>query len=259
MVQFLGVFRHVFNMSIRRKGLWVAYLLLAVFFGITLFTPSPGGDVLDIPDSEAWTYAGQIVFMFNMLMPLAGGILAADRIQRDYQLNIRELQNSTPISHANYVFGKYFGVLFSVLVPMLLWVVVASFLAVALAQTSFGFLGAMLIAFVSISIPACAFVIAFSLACPLIMPVRVYQILLTGYWFWANYLNHETFPTLNGTLVTPGGRYVLEAFFGSFMDTTDISRYSPLEALVNLLVIGLCIALVIFVLRRYLVWQTQQL
>lgn len=259
MSDFYGLLRYEFHMSIRRKGFWIAYLLLSTFYGISLFAPSPMGDVLVISSAEAWIYAGQFIFMFNMLMPLAGGILAADRMQRDDRLHVRELQTSAPISNMKYILGKYFGVLASVLLPLFIWVLAAGILAIPLAQAPVNFPAAMFIAFLSMSVPACAFVTAFSLACPLIMPLRVYQILFTGYWFWANYLSRDTFPTLNGTLLTPGGRYVLEAFFGSLMNTTDISRTSTFQALVNLLVIGLCIALVIIVLSRYLTWQTQRL
>jgi len=257
MSQFFDIAQHEFKMSIRRKGFWIAYLLLSVFYGITLFAPSPMGDVLIIHPEEVWTYAGQIAFMFNMLMPLAGGILAADRMQRDFYLQIHELQQSTPVTGLVYILGKYFGVLGSILLPIFLWVVTASLLAIPLALAPFSFLGAMLVAFISMSVPACAFVVAFSLACPLVMPVRVYQILFTGYWFWGNYLNPNIFPTLSGTILTPGGRFVLEAFFGAFINNSE-PRYSAPEAIANLLILGLCIAMVIFVLNRYLAWQAQR-
>jgi ABC-type glycerol-3-phosphate transport system permease component len=110
------------------------------------------------------------------------------------------------------------------------------------------------LAFLAINIPASAFVVAFSLVIPLVMPIRVYQILFTGYWFWGNYLNPDVFPTLSGTLLTPGGRYALEAFFGTF-NYSDGSRYSKPEAWLNLLVLSTCVVLVLFSLDRYLAWQ----
>jgi hypothetical protein len=187
-----------------------------------------------------------------------GGILAADRIQRDFKQNVRELQNSTPVRHSIYILGKYFGVLASILLPMLIWVLLASLGALVFAEATVGFMLPMLLAFFSMSVPACAFVVAFSLVCPLVMPVRVYQILFTGYWFWGNYLNPEIFPTINGTLLTPGGRFVLEAFFGVFSRSDDFIPYTPAEAGLNLLVLGLCIIAVLFALDRYLLRQSRK-
>jgi ABC-2 type transport system permease protein len=256
--QFLGVMRHEFGMSLRRPGMWIAYGLLSVFYAVVFFTPSPGGDVFVIPAGEAWPYAGQVMSMFNMLMPLAGGILAADRIQRDFQLRVRELQQSTPLSLPAYVLGKYCGVLLSVLLPTFAWTVLVSILAIPLAGASLDFLGAMLVAFLAVSVPAYAFVVAFSLACPLVMPLRVYQILFTGYWFWANYLNPEIFPTLNGTLLTPGGKFIVEAFFGSFTLASGEALATSAQAWANLLVLGLCIVAVLTVLNLYLARQARQ-
>jgi ABC-2 type transport system permease protein len=83
------------------------------------------------------------------------------------------------------------------------------------------FLGYTWLAFLSISVPAYAFITAFSLACPVLMPVRVYQVLFTGYWFWGNFLNPEAIPTLNGTLLTAGGSYAMEGFFGGSFGFSD--------------------------------------
>src|SRR4029079_17624448 len=70
------------------------------------------------------------------------------------------------------------------------------------------FVAATLVAFVTITVPAFAFVVAFSIACPLVLPLPVYQVLFTGYWFWANFIPPQLFPTLNGTLLTPSGMFV---------------------------------------------------
>jgi hypothetical protein len=118
------------------------------------------------------------------------------------------------------------------------------------------FLPISLLAFLAINVPAYAFITAFSLACPLVMPLRVYQILFTGYWFWGNFLNPKAFPTLNGTLLTPGGRFAFEGFFGGFDWST--TRHTPLEATLNLLVLAACIAIVLVGLERLLTWRAQK-
>lgn len=90
------------------------------------------------------------------------------------------------------------------------------------------------------------------------MPLRVYQILFTGYWFWGNYINPEMFPTLNGTLLTPSGMYSYQGFFGGFINSTEPLTYSASDAALNLIVLGLCIIAVMVVLNIYLQWQSRR-
>lgn len=257
MSQFLGLVRYEFTMSIRRKGLWIAYSLVFLFFGAGMVVSSstrPTG----ISEQLIWHEAGETVFLFNMLMPLVGGILAADRMQRDARLGVRELQTSTPLSHLSYILGKYAGVLLSLLLPMFLWVLGVGLFTIAFEQISPVFMGAIVVAFLSITVPAFAFVTAFSLACPLIMPLRVYQILFTGYWFWGNFLNDQAFPTVSGTLLNASGRYALQGFFHGLISQTKEAPNTSLEAWLNLLVLGLCAAAALFVLNYYLAWQAKR-
>jgi ABC-2 type transport system permease protein len=262
MSQFVNLFRHEFRMSIRRPGLWIAYGLLFLFFTSFMFISGSGGaldenEVITMPD--LWKYAGRFIIQFNLFLPVVGGILAADRMQRDFRLGVRELQNSTPLSRPAYILGKYFGVLASVFLPVFLWVTA---LAVALAAAGYApwaMVYALPVACLVMTVPAFAFVAVFSLACPLIMPLRVYQILFTGYWFWGNALNSDVFPTLNGTLLTAGGMFAYQGFLGGFPQSIPVvNQYNAIDAALNLLVLGLCILAVLVVLDRYLRWQTQR-
>ena len=262
MSQFTGLFRHEFRMSIRRPGLWISYGLLFLFYTVLLFLPPPGGELQEgeiITMGELWKYAGRIVIQFNLFLPVVGGILAADRIQRDFHLGVRELQNSAPLSRPAYILGKYFGVLASLLLPVGLWVTAV---AVALAATGFApwaIIYAMLLAFLAMTVPAFAFVTPFSLACPLIMPLRVYQILFTGYWFWGNYLNPEAFPTISETYLEAAGEHAFQGFFGGFPFTPPLPlEYTALDATLNLVVLALCIVAVLATLDGYLNWQSQR-
>jgi hypothetical protein len=115
----------------------------------------------------------------------------------------------------------------------------------------FGFLKPLLLAFLTIAVPAHAFVVAFSLACPLVMPLRVYQVLFTGYWFWGNMLNPKAFPTISETLLNAVGQYPLQAYFLS-------SGHTPPEATLNLLVLIACIATALFAINYYLHWQAKR-
>jgi ABC-2 type transport system permease protein len=262
MHRFAGVLRHEIRMSLRRKSLWIAYGLLFLFYTVLLFSPPPLGERIRgevIPEAQIWSVAGRFLVAINVFFPVAVGILSADRVERDGRLGLRELQESTPLSRPAYVLAKYFAALASALFPVALWL-----LGIAIAMTldghaPLGFLYAVPVAFLAITVPAFAFVVAFSLACPMVMPLSVYQILFTGYWFWANFIPPRLFPTLNGTLVTPSGMYALEGFFsGRIAAFTGPRTYTASDAILNLAVLGLCIAAVLLLLERYLARQARR-
>ncbi len=257
MSQLFGVLRHEFSMSVCRKGLWIAYSIVFGFFGLILVREGLGHMY---SGGMPWQEAGEMVYLFNMLMPLIGGILAADRMQRDYRLGVRELQTSTPLNRSIYILGKYVGVLMSLLLPMFLWVLGLSILSVALGLIGPAMIWSVVVAFVAIAVPSFAFVTAFSLACPLVMPLRVYQILFTGYWFWGNFLNDQVFPTISGTLLNASGVYAQQGFFnGTRSQVIGRSLYTAPEAWLNILALGLCAAVVLFTLNQYLSWQSNRI
>ncbi|MBN8654687.1 MAG: hypothetical protein J0M11_03055 [Anaerolineae bacterium] len=258
MSRFFGVLRHEFNMSLRRPGLWVAYGLLFLFYSLSVMYPVPDENSIVIQDEQIWQYAGQMAFTFNLFLPVVVGILSADRLLRDFRQSVRELQESTPLHLAEYTLGKYFGVLLASLTPVLIWLWLITGLFIAFGNAPIEFFFTMTLAFFAIMVPAFAFVIAFSLACPLIMPLRVYQILFTGYWFWGNYINPEMFPTLNGTLLTASGMYAFQGYFLGFMGNAEELTYSASDATLNLIVLALCIAAVMVVLNYYLQWQSRR-
>ena len=260
MSQFFGVTRHEFNMSVRRPGFWIAYALLGSFYTITMLMPSVDGSSDVIPPEQVWSEAGHIVFMFNIFMPLLAGILSADRMQRDFRTGVRELQRSAPLSAPVYILAKYLGVLVSVLTPMFILVMVTSVLLVLKRLAPVEYLWPSLLAFLSIAVPAHAFVVAFSLACPLVMPLRVYQVLFTGYWFWGNLLSPKAFPTISDTVLNAVGQYPLQAYFGMFTDSTQAVTdvFTPPEAVLNLIVLIACIAVALFAIDRFLHWQARR-
>lgn len=260
MSQFFGVTRHEFNMSIRRPGFWIAYGLLGSFYAITSMVPSMDGSSDVIPPEQIWSEAGHFVFMFNIFMPLLAGILSADRMQRDFRTGVRELQRSAPLSTPVYILAKYLGVLTSVLMPMFILVLIVSVLSVIKGLVPAAFVWASLLAFLSIAVPAHAFVVAFSLACPLVMPLRVYQVLFTGYWFWGNLLSPKAFPTISDTVLNAVGQYPLQAYFGMYTDLTQeaASGFTRPEAMLNLIVLITCIAVALFSIDRYLRWQARR-
>jgi hypothetical protein len=207
-----------------------------------------------IAKGEVWSVAGRFLLACNVFFPVVAGILSADRVRRDFQLGIRELQGSTPLSRHVYVLTKYLGSLASSLFPLFLWVMgIAAFMAV-IGRAHGSFLYAVPVAFLAITVPAFAFVVAFSLACPVVMPLSIYQILFTGYWFWANFIPPKLFPTLNGTLLTPGGMFAQQGFFGGPISKAlgSAAPYTAADAVANLTVLGLCSAAALVLLDLYL-------
>lgn len=244
-------------MSLRRKGLWIAYGLLAAFYTVILLAPPPIGERIEgevIAQGDVWHVAGQFLLACNIFFPLVAGILSADRVQRDFRLGMRELQDSTPLSRHVYVLAKYLGALVSSLLPLFLWVMGIAVFLTAAGRAHASMIYAVPVAFLAISVPAFAFVVAFSLACPLVMPLSVYQVLFTGYWFWANFIPPKLFPTLNGTLFTPSGMFAQQGFFGG--EVSELFRgavqYTPADAWANLAVLGLCGAAALFLLDLHL-------
>ena len=258
MRSFAGILHHEIGMSLRRKGLWIAYGLLFVFHTVLLFTPPPIGEMVKgevIARAQVWQVAGRFLLACNVFFPVVAGILSADRVRRDFRLGVRELQDSTPLSPHAYVLAKYLGALASSLLPLFLWVMgIAGFMAL-IGRAHASMLVAVPVAFLAITVPAFAFVVAFSLACPMVMPLSIYQILFTGYWFWANFIPPKLFPTLNGTLLTPIGTFAQQGFFGGQVSqalTRSAVQYTPADAVANLAALALCSAVALFLLDFYL-------
>jgi ABC-type transport system involved in multi-copper enzyme maturation permease subunit len=258
-----GIFRHEFGMSIRRKSLWVAYGSLFIFHTVLLYSPPPLGEWVAgqvIPESDTWSVAGRFLVALNVFFPVVAGILSADRIQRDGRSGLRELQASTPLRARDYILAKYLAALASTLLPLFVWVMVIAIEMTVSGHTSIVFLYAVPAAFLAITVPAFAFVVASSLACPLVLPLSVYQILFTGYWFWANFIPSALFPTLNGTLFTPSGMFALQGLFGGPVSEAikGTQQYTPLDAVLNLVVLSSCIVVVLVLLERHLARQARR-
>jgi ABC-2 type transport system permease protein len=117
-----------------------------------------------------------------------------------------------------------------------------------------------LLAFLSIVVPAFAFITIFSLACPLVMPVRVYQVLFTGYWFWGNFLNSQFIPTIADTYLSAAGKYACRGFFnGCIWSGSPLEGSTSLDAWLNLGVLAGCILAALVITERFLAWRSGNL
>ncbi len=239
--QFANLFLYEYRMAVRRPGLWISFGIVCVFFLLGLNTTSGEGLIEVFTGKDMWLEAAETVFTFHMFTPVLVGILASDRFQRDFHSNVRELQISSPVSTRNVILAKFLGMWASVLLAGLVSTLVHGSISILLLSAPAQFLLAESVAFFVMIAPAYAFVIAFSLGCPLLMPLRVYQILFTGYWVWGNLLTWKLIPTISDSLLNASGMYALQGFYHSTRSPVMGSIHSQVEAWINLLVIILCV------------------
>ncbi len=256
---FFGVFRYEYRMSIRRLSLWLTFGILMVPYLTSAFTPPSMNDRLPAAN-EVVSFAGTFSFMLNLFTPVVAGILIADRLVRDRKLGVDELLQSTALPRWAYLAGKYTAALLSLSTPVLLCSLLFGLIMIA-SGAPLGLLPAILLTFMGINFPALAFITAFSLACPLVMPVRVYQVLFTGYWFWGNFLSPEVLPTLNGTYLSASGVFAMDGLFGGVFGGGGpnwVNTTTALDAYLNYAVLAVCIAAALFVADRYLAWRASR-
>ena len=251
----IGIFRYEYLMQIRRWGLWIGlFLTVGLFFFLLL----RGDDLKAIPpgySSSPWKLATLLIEEFNLFAPIAAGILAADRFTRDRLLGTSELLNSSLPSKLPLVLGKYAGSLLAIFTPpFILLVGTLAYLAAYFHQPAI-FLTAPIV-LLAVVVPAWLFVIAWSLIFPLVMPLRLYQVLFAGFWMWAAVVPPDRLPTINWSIFSVNGQYAHYVFF---LNDAAGSRYfhPPATvgwAIVNIaLIVGLSVlalALMPLVLRR---------
>jgi ABC-type transport system involved in multi-copper enzyme maturation permease subunit len=241
-----GVVRYEYKMSIQRTGLLVIFALFTLYFLITTLTSREELLAGAAVDGNLWLTAS-FVMSINLFIPVVCGILASDRIVRDEKLNMRELLRTTRLTNQQYVLGKYLGVTLSEITCIFLMVL---FIGISFLLIGFPVqvIPMCLLVSLAVNVPAVLFVNAFSVMFPSLMPVRIYQILFTGYWYWGNYLNAEKFFSISDTILNVAGFYPLEGYWG--IVSGGPRGYTPSDALLNLLVIIVLAAAALFIEER---------
>ncbi|KPL71336.1 hypothetical protein ADM99_11600 [Leptolinea tardivitalis] len=259
MIQFKNLFLYEFKMSIRRSGLWISFGIVCAFFLLGLNTTS-GEGLMDIfSGRDMLLEAAETVFTLHMFTPVLAGILASDRLQRDFRYNLRELQSSSPVNTWVYLLAKFLGVWSSVFIAGLTCTLVHGIVSIIVMKQPAMFLLAETAVYIVMIAPAYAFVIAFSLGCPIIMPLRVYQILFTGYWPWGNLITGKLVPSISDTLLNASGMFALQGFFHSNRSPVGAAPHSSMEAWLNLIVIHVCIISALVTTERSLHWQQKRM
>lgn len=243
-----GAIRYEFLMQIRRPALWIVVAVFCLAFATILVNPFGTFLGLAAPEVVA-TWALSVQF----LHPVAAGVLLADRVPRDGRTGVSELLETLPSPQAGLFFGKYVGATLATVVPLAL--VYAAGLGYVLYDTADPMAVPLgVAAFLTINLPGLLFVAAFSISCPVILWVPLYQFLFVGYWFWGNHLDGDMgVPTVSGTILTPAGWYAASGFFG--LDWTNAGNVTVGEGIAS---VALLLAVSGFVLAgadRYLRWQ----
>lgn len=211
-----GAFRYEFLMQLRRKALWIGFVL----FGAVLLTVLLGplaGDVGQSPGPGAPNYTRADVLIewtvgCQFILLVGAGLLLADRTPRDRRTKTIEVLRTTPAPDWTRLFGKYLGAVLATLLPIFI-IYTAGVARLALAWGDPGILPLALATFAALVVPPLLFVGAFSIACTTLLWTPLYQFLFVGYWLWANLNPGEAIPTLSGTLLAPAENYVVTGFF----------------------------------------------
>jgi hypothetical protein len=196
----LGVLVYEYKMQIRRRSLWIAFIACALLLTRTLLNVVREPRLFGLANSAPLnTIVIVALFTTNLLLPIPFGVFLADRLPRDRRTIVNELFSSTPGTLSTRIIGKYLGSSLASIVPMF---VCFSVLTAFLLYETHNLLTIplFLLDFVLIVLPGLLFVAAFSIACPAIIWVPLYQFLFIGYWFWGNALSPDTgIPTLSAT------------------------------------------------------------
>ncbi len=250
----LGVARYEFRMQIRRPAVWITMILLeALMIGIYIRSPRIATYIASLVTQNSLLYILAFwTITLNRLLPVGIGVLLADRLPRDRRTKVDELFTSLPGKLSARLIGKYLGSMLATLIPMFAFYAIGvgyviyltgNLLAIPLALETFAV----------ITLPGILFITAFSIACPAILWVPLYQFCFVGYWFWGNELGpRQGIPTLSTTILTPMGGAMANGFYGLDAGFVMATPTQGVESMV--LLIGIAI-FVMFVLWNLLRWQ----
>jgi len=205
-----------FRMQLRRPAFWIIIAVACAFTAYRTFLI--GGDKAAAPGAaldwlEILRGTAQRAVWGNLLLPVVAGIVLADRYPRDRRLGSEELLSSMPTAITARLRGKLLGA--GGATALLVFAYSLAVTVYFAADTgTWATLAAGLLAFLAITLPALLFVAAFSTITTALIPVPLYVLLLTGYWFWGNAVDPASVPTLSCTLLSPIGGNASAGLFG---------------------------------------------
>jgi ABC-2 type transport system permease protein len=251
----LGVLTYEFKMQIHRRSLWIAFIGCTLLLSRTLLNELNNPQIFGLlKTSPLHQIVVTGIFTTNLLLPVIFGVFLADRLPRDWRTHVNELFTSMPVTLSTRIIGKYLGSTLASIVPMF---VCYGLLSAFLLYTTHNLLTIPLILldFALVVLPGLLFVAAFSIACPAIIWVPLYQFLFIGYWFWGNAFSpRDGIPTLSPTILTPIGTYIGTGILG-IPQAPWVPTATFMEGLASLFLLLGSAIFVLYVLWRYLTWQ----
>lgn len=247
-----GALRYEFRMQAHRRAVWlVVTALSALIFLLSLRQWSYLHRHPTLPQPDAVVYWAQMMTLF---LPLAVGMLLADRLPRDRRLRVDEVLATLPGPLAARLAGKYVGGALATITPVALCYAAGIGYLMATGE-GVHVLATAGAAFAAILLPGLLFVAAFSVACPVALKVPLYQFLLTGYWFWGNLMTPKIgLPSPTFTLFNAAGPWASAGFFHQpwFFFSP---RATPGDAIANIALLLSLAALALGAAWGYLRWQ----
>ena len=250
-------------MQWRRLGLWVTFacvtgllLLLSVQAAIYLFhLPQNSlyvrlhftqGELNNVMLYGATAYGA-------MFFGIVAALLVVDRLRRDYQLGMVELQRATPLGHMCYVLGKFLGNYVAVLVPMFLGYLLCMLVPILLGWPVV-LLPMYLLVFLLIFIPSSLAAVGLTFLLASFLPVRIVQISFSLLWFYLDI--GIGWHGLAFTIFNPSGLYVYPVFFPTRLPSIPGIPSSSLSlALLNIAVLLLTAFVALFLTCGSLAFQ----
>jgi ABC-type Na+ efflux pump permease subunit len=246
-----GATIYEFRMQARRRSVWITTLGFAA--ALVALTASSTTWKTYSHERSALIGFADVASLIMLLMPVAIGVLLADRLPRDRTTKSEETLETLPVSFGARLAGKYLGAAAATLLPVLIIYCAGVVYLLALRGRDLAALPLATLPFLAVVLPGVAFVAAFAVACPIAIPTPLYQLLFIGYWFWGNLVQINNIPTLNGTLVTPAGDYMLAGYFGA--DGNGIRHATAMQATASIAILaglGVCALVSAWLIHR---WQ----
>lgn len=236
--QLRAVARYEFRMQIRRRSVWLVLGLLGAYM-LRLLLDERG------PLGSTKTQVAGWAWLLQVFCPIAVGVLLADRFPRDHRAGVDELLETTPASDWVRLLGKYVGATTATVAPMVIVYVLGLGWFISRGTDATTVVSLALPAFALINLPGLLFVAAYSVCCPIVLRVPLYQFLFVGYWFWGNLMPPQIMPTLRDTWLAPIGIVAEQSFFGVF-NGGQTPYWQPIDGVLSiaLLLAGAVAALV---------------
>ncbi len=231
LTRFLGTIRVELSMQWRRLGFWLAFSVIPLLL-LTLRNPAYT-TIHQLPASILFPLAlASTVRMTIQLGAIIAALVVADRLSRDRQLGMRDLQLSSPQSLTSYLLAKFAGNLFAVLVPIYLINLLMAVSYIVITGVTTELLPATLISTTLAGIPAFSVVVALVIVLSTLLPSRLVQIGFPIIWLYS-VLSPFNWTTIASTIFNPSGKYVLETLY-PVKYGKEVLRFTSSDMLFNI-------------------------